>query len=85
MCTFALSEGKHPLPKKDEDMDKKMILGFPVDGANSREYLESLNAKYLYELACENEDAIIYDTVETFLKELNDGLVDTENNWWFAA
>ena len=49
------------------------------------EYLNGLSPKYLYELACEDEDAVIYDSVDTFFKELNYDLVDTENNLWFLV
>lgn len=54
----------------------KSVVGFSVDKYNM-DYLNGLSPKYLYELACEDEDAVI--------KELNYDLVDTENNLWFLA
>ena len=51
----------------------------------SLDYLNGLSPKYLYELACEDSDAVIYDIVDTFFKELNYDLVDTENYLWFLA
>ena len=53
-------------------------------GDKSLQKLYRLN-EYLYELACEDEDAVIYDSVDTFFKELNYDLVDTENNLWFLV
>ena len=49
------------------------------------DYLNGLSPKYLYKLAWKDEDAVIYDSVDTFFKELNYDLVDTENYLWFLA
>lgn len=62
----------------------KSVVGFSVDKYDM-DYLNGLSPKYLYELACEDEDAVIYDRVDTFFKELNCDLVDTENNLWFLV
>lgn len=62
----------------------KSVVGFSVDKYNM-DYLNRLSPKYLYELACEDEDAVIYDSVDSFFKELNYDLVDTENNLWFVV
>ena len=62
----------------------KSVVGFSVDKYDM-DYLNGLSPKYLYELACKDEDAVIYDSVVTFFKELNYDLVDTENNLWFLV
>lgn len=62
----------------------KRVVGFSVYKYNM-DYLNGLSPKYLYELACEDEDAVIYDSVDTFFNELNCDLVDTENYLWFLA
>lgn len=62
----------------------KYVVGFSVDKYNL-DYLNGLPPKYLYELACTDEDAIIYDCIDTFFNELNNDLVDTENNLWFLT
>lgn len=62
----------------------KSVVGFSVDKYDM-DYLNGLSPKCLYELACEDEDAVIYDSVDTFFKELNYDLVDTENNLWFLV
>ena len=62
----------------------KSVVGFSVDKYDM-DYLNGLSSKYLYELACEDEDAVIYDRVDTFFKELNCDLVDTENYLCFLA
>lgn len=62
----------------------KSVVGFSVDKYNM-DYLNRLSPKHLYELACEDEDAVIYDSVDSFFKELNYDLVDTENNLWFVV
>lgn len=68
------------------------VLGFPIDGifnADGKEYtldmLESLHPKYLYDLACERTDTIIYDNLNDFFKDLNSDLIDTENMYWLMA
>ena len=63
---------------------KKSVIGFSVDRYDI-DYLNVLAPKYLYELACEDEDAVIYDSVDTFFNELKCDLVDTENYLWFLA
>lgn len=62
----------------------KRVVGFSVDKYDM-DYLNGLSPKHLYELACEDEDAVIYDSVDSFFKELNYDLVDTENYLWFLA
>ena len=62
----------------------KSVVGFSIDKYDM-DYLNGLSPNYLYELACEDEDAVIYDSVDTFFKDLNYDLVDTENNFWFLA
>ena len=62
----------------------KSVVGFSVDKYDM-DYLNGLSPKCLYELACEDEDAVIYDSVDTFFKELNFDLVDTENYLWFLV
>ena len=62
----------------------KRVVGFSVYKYNM-DYLYGLSPKHLYELACEDEDAVIYDSVDTFFNELNCDLVDTENYLWFLA
>ena len=67
----------------NENVNKR-VVGFSVYKYNM-DYLNGLSPKYLYELACEDEDAVIYDSVDTFFKELNWELVDTEYYLWFLA
>ena len=62
----------------------KSVVGFSVDKYDM-DYFNGLSPIHLYELACEDEDAVIYDSVDTFFKELNYDLVDTENNLWFLV
>ena len=62
----------------------KSVVGFSVDKYDM-DYLNGLSPKYLYKLAWKDEDAVIYDRVDTFFKELNCDLVDTENYLWFLA
>lgn len=62
----------------------KGVVGFSVD-KYSLDYLNGLSPKYLYEMACEDEDAIIYDNIDVFFNELNCDLVDIENNLWFLV
>lgn len=62
----------------------KSVVGFSVDKYDM-DYLNGLSPEYLYELAWKDEDAVIYDSVDTFFKELNYDLVDTENNLWFLV
>ena len=67
----------------NENVNKR-VVGFSVYKYNM-DYLNGLSPKHLYELACEDEDAVIYDSVDTFFNELNCDLVDTENYLWFLA
>ena len=67
----------------NENVNKR-VVGFSVN-KHDMYYLNGLSPKHLYELACEDEDAVIYDSVDTFFKELNYDLVDTENNLWFLV
>lgn len=67
----------------NENVNKR-VVGFSVYKYNM-DYLNGLSPKHLYELACEDEDAVIYDSVDTFFKELNCDLVDTENKLWFLV
>ena len=67
----------------NENVNKSVVV-FSVDKYDM-DYLNGLSPKYLYELACEDEDTVIYDSVDTFFKELNCDLVDTENNLWFLV
>ena len=67
----------------NENVNKR-VVGFSVYKYNM-DYLNGLSPKHLYESACEDEDAVIYDSVDTFFKELNYDLVDTENNLWFLV
>lgn len=67
----------------NENVNKR-VVGFNVYKYNM-DYLNGLSPKHLYELACEDEDAVIYDSVDTFFNELNCDLVDTENYLWFLA
>lgn len=62
----------------------KSVVGFSVDKYDM-DYLNELSPKYLYKLAWKDEDSVIYDSVDTFFKELNYDLVDTENYLWFLA
>ena len=67
----------------NENVNKR-VVGFSVYKYNM-DYLNGLSPKHLYELACEDEDAVIYDSVDIFFNELNCDLVDTENYLWFLA
>ena len=67
----------------NENVNKR-VVGFSVDNYDM-DYLNGLSPKYLYELACEDEDAVIYDSADTFFKELNYDWVDTENKLWFLV
>lgn len=67
----------------NENVNKR-VVGFSVYKYNM-DYLNGLSPKYLYGLACEDEDAVIYDSVDIFFNELNCDLVDTENYLWFLA
>ena len=62
----------------------KSVVGFSVDKYDM-DHLSGLSPDRLYELACEDSDAIIYDSADTFFKELNYDWVDTENKFWFLV
>lgn len=62
----------------------KRVVGFSVD-KYEMDHLSGLSPDRLYELACEDSDAIIYDSADTFFKELNYDWVDTENKFWFLV
>lgn len=71
-----------------------IILGFDVDfysrfDTNDREYknvvgLENLTPKERYELALiDSTDVRIWDSVDGFLNEINEGLVDTDGMFFY--
>ena len=59
----------------------KIVVGFSVD-KYELDYLNGLSPKYLYELACEDVNVIIYDRAEDFFNEMNYNMVDTKNYFW---
>ena len=59
----------------------KIVVGFNVD-KYELDYLNGLSPKYLYELACEDVNVIIYDRAEDFFNEMNYNMVDTKNYFW---
>ena len=59
-----------------------MVLGFPID-TYSKTYLDKLTPHQLYEHALEIDDNIIYDDIDTFFGDLNNGFIDTENIFWY--
>ena len=60
----------------------KIVVGFSVD-KYELDYLNGLSPKYLYELACEDVNVIIYDSVDAFFADINYNLIDIKNNFWF--
>lgn len=58
-----------------------IVVGLSVD--YGRQYLENLTDKEKHQTALYDEDAVIYDTPETFFNAMNNDLVDTENLYWF--
>ena len=60
----------------------KIVVGFNVD-KYELDYLNGLSPKYLYELACEDVNLIIYDSVDAFFADINYNLIDIKNNFWF--
>ena len=60
----------------------KIVVGFNVD-KYELDYLNGLSPKYLYELACEDVNVIIYDSVDAFFADINYNLIDIKNNFWF--
>ena len=61
------------------------VLGFPLKEEYTRARLDKLNAKYLFELACEDEDVVIYDNLFEFFQALNADMIDTEEHWWYMV
>ena len=59
----------------------KIVVGFNVD-KYELDYLNGLSPKYLYELACEDVNVIIYDRAEDFFNEMNYNMADTKNYFW---
>ena len=59
----------------------KIVVGFNVD-KYKLDYLNGLSPKYLYELACEDVNVIIYDRAEDFFNEMNYNMADTKNYFW---
>lgn len=59
----------------------KIVVGFSVD-KYELDYLNGLSLDYLYELACEDVNVIIYDRAEDFFNEMNYNMVDTKNYFW---
>ena len=60
----------------------KSVVGFSVDKYDM-DYLNGLSPKYLYELACEDLDAIIYDSADAFFADIYYNLINIKNNFWF--
>lgn len=58
------------------------ILGFSKE-SYKKEYLDSLNNKYLDELACEDEDVIILEDISEFQDYLNSALNFSSDYWWY--
>ena len=63
-------------------MKNHLVVGFPIDIDSDIEY-NSLTDRQKYEMALENQDAVIYDSPKDFFNELNEDIVDTENMYWF--
>ena len=59
----------------------KIVVGFSVD-KYKLDYLNGLSLDYLYELASEDVNVIIYDRAEDFFNEMNYNMVDTKNYFW---
>lgn len=64
---------------------KNIVVGFSTE-TFSKDVLVSMtdNQKHEWALNDENEDCVIYDSLNDFFNELNDDLVDTENMYWFT-
>ena len=60
----------------------KIVVGFSVD-KYELDYLNGLSLDYLYELACEDVNVIIYDSADAFFADINYNLIDIKNNFWF--
>ena len=55
----------------------------PFEGKNIVP-LENMTPKQRYELALDDdEDAVIYDNISTFLQELNDGYINSESYFFY--
>lgn len=63
-------------------MKNHLVVGFPIDIDSDIDY-NSLTDRQKYEMALENQDAVIYDSPKDFFNELNEDIVDTENMYWF--
>lgn len=71
------------------------IIGFSVEtylrfgpdmGFNGKNIvpLEDMTPRQRYETACDDfEDCVVYDDVKTFLSELNDELICSENYFFY--
>ena len=66
------------------DMEKNdiMVVGFPVEDYNL-DYLQALTDHQKHELALEDCNCMLSDTIEDYFNELNDNTIDTENMYWF--
>lgn len=61
------------------------ILGFSVEKYD-KTFLDNLTEVQLNEFALSDDEYVqIYDDVCTFINELNDGLVDVTNNWFYPV
>ena len=63
-------------------MKNHLVVGFLIDIDSDIDY-NSLTDRQKYEMALENQDAVIYDSPKDFFNELNEDIVDTENMYWF--
>lgn len=71
------------------------IVGFNIDNyrrfsINHGDYknivpLEEMTPEQKYELAVSDEDSLIWDSIDSFLTDLNDGCVDTENMCFYKV
>ncbi|MBP5457835.1 MAG: hypothetical protein J6Y37_15195 [Paludibacteraceae bacterium] len=58
------------------------IYGFPKS-SYSKGWLDSLTKVELSETALSDGDVLIYDGLQTFLTDLNDGVVGVSSNWFY--
>lgn len=58
------------------------ILGFNKE-SYTKDYLDSLNNKYLNELACEDENVVMFEDIKDFQDYLNSALNFSNNYWWY--
>lgn len=66
-----------------EVMCKNIVVGFPCE-TYSKNVLGSMTDHQKHEWALNDEDCVIYDSLNDFFNEMNDDLVDTENMYWFS-